>query len=228
MIDAFRNGGFPMWFILVTGVALLVTTWRYMQGQDKRSRALSQGLSQVTLLLGVLGTVLGLIATRSLDGQVQGIIPLVADSRLRIANGVKAYDALERIKANPKDAAARAEFDLRARDLGYGLLLKRYVADPRKADAALIDKAAWDTVPNVPVMFWIFRIMAELVDGFETLCAFTHGPGYFVRMGFSIVPHHWVREKILVDCQACPLFRTCGQHAVVLPLTRAASRRGVR
>jgi amino-acid N-acetyltransferase len=56
------------------------------------------------------------------------------------------------------------------------------------------------------------------LDGFETLCAFTHGPGFFVRFGFSIVPHHWVREKILVDCQSCQLFRTCGQHAVVLSL----------
>jgi N-acetylglutamate synthase-like GNAT family acetyltransferase len=56
------------------------------------------------------------------------------------------------------------------------------------------------------------------LDGFETLCAFTHGPGFFVRLGFSIVPHHWVREKILVDCQSCPVFRSCGQHAVVLPL----------
>ncbi len=26
------------------------------------------------------------------------------------------------------------------------------------------------------------------VDGFDTLCAFTHGPGFFVRLGFSIVP----------------------------------------
>jgi amino-acid N-acetyltransferase len=56
------------------------------------------------------------------------------------------------------------------------------------------------------------------LDGFDTLCAFTHGPGFFVRLGFSIVPHHWVREKIAVDCQSCPLFRTCGQHAVVLDL----------
>jgi N-acetylglutamate synthase-like GNAT family acetyltransferase len=55
-------------------------------------------------------------------------------------------------------------------------------------------------------------------DGFDTLCAFTHGPGFFVRLGFSIVPHHWVREKIAVDCQDCALFRTCGQHAVVLAL----------
>jgi amino-acid N-acetyltransferase len=55
--------------------------------------------------------------------------------------------------------------------------------------------------------------------GFDTLTAFTHGPGFFVRLGFSIVPHHWVREKIVVDCHACALFRRCGQSAVVLSLT---------
>lgn len=57
------------------------------------------------------------------------------------------------------------------------------------------------------------------VQGFDTLCAFTHGPGYFVRMGFSLVPHHWMREKLVADCQACALFRRCGQHAVVRSLT---------
>lgn len=58
-------------------------------------------------------------------------------------------------------------------------------------------------------------------DGFETLCAFTHDAGYFVRLGFSIVPHTWVPEKIAVDCHSCPLFRRCGQHAVVFPLGTA-------
>jgi amino-acid N-acetyltransferase len=56
------------------------------------------------------------------------------------------------------------------------------------------------------------------VEGFETLCAFTHDPAYFVRMGFSIVPHTWVPEKIARDCVACPSFRRCGQIAVVRPL----------
>ena len=56
------------------------------------------------------------------------------------------------------------------------------------------------------------------VDGFETLCAFTHDAGYFVRMNFSIVPHTWVPEKIAVDCHGCPQFRRCGQHAVVFRL----------
>ena len=73
------------------------------------------------------------------------------------------------------------------------------------------------------------RLVAELVrrarlDAFDRLCAFTHGPGFFVRLGFSIVPHHWVREKIAVDCQRCALFRTCGQQAVVLTLRRPSAR----
>src|SRR5688500_16947251 len=31
-------------------------------------------------------------------------------------------------------------------------------------------------------------------EGFEKLCAFTHAPGYFIQMGFSIVPHMWLIE----------------------------------
>jgi len=58
-------------------------------------------------------------------------------------------------------------------------------------------------------------------EGFDKLCAFTHAPGYFMPMGFSIVPHLWVTEKVYTDCVKCPLFRRCGQHAMVLPLESA-------
>lgn len=54
--------------------------------------------------------------------------------------------------------------------------------------------------------------------GYDTLSAFTHAPGYFMPMGFSIVPHLWVTEKVHTDCVKCPLFRRCGQYAMVLPL----------
>ena len=63
-------------------------------------------------------------------------------------------------------------------------------------------------------------------DGFESVCAFTHDAGFFVRLGFSLVPHSWVPEKIALDCVRCPEFRRCGQHAVVLSIgggIRAAS-----
>jgi amino-acid N-acetyltransferase len=67
------------------------------------------------------------------------------------------------------------------------------------------------------------RLVTELANrgaerGFATLCAFTHQPSHFVKMGFTIVPHMWVPEKIAHDCTACPLFRRCGQYAVTLPL----------
>jgi N-acetylglutamate synthase-like GNAT family acetyltransferase len=64
-----------------------------------------------------------------------------------------------------------------------------------------------------------------LVSGFESLTAFTHTPGYFVHLGFSIVPHTWVPEKIEADCRTCAQFRQCGQYAVMLPLIRTQTTR---
>jgi amino-acid N-acetyltransferase len=58
-------------------------------------------------------------------------------------------------------------------------------------------------------------------EGFERLCAFTHAPGYFTHIGFSIVPHTWLLEKIFTDCVKCPQFRRCGQYAMVVPLDSA-------
>lgn len=63
-------------------------------------------------------------------------------------------------------------------------------------------------------------------EGFTSLCAFAHDPRFFVRLGFSIVPHTWVPEKIAHDCHSCPLFRNCGQYAIVLDLARAQSLTG--
>lgn len=67
------------------------------------------------------------------------------------------------------------------------------------------------------------RLVAQLAadgvaKGFATLSAFTHDPSHFVRLGFTIVPHMWVPEKIERDCRTCAQFRRCGQYAVTLPL----------
>jgi amino-acid N-acetyltransferase len=73
------------------------------------------------------------------------------------------------------------------------------------------------------------RLVEELrrrahADGFDKLCAFTHTPGYFSQMGFSIVPHLWMPEKIFTDCVRCPQFRRCGQQAMVAPLDSAVEQ----
>lgn len=72
------------------------------------------------------------------------------------------------------------------------------------------------------------RLVAQLsaaasARGFATLCAFTHEPAHFVRLGFTMVPHIWVPEKIAHDCTACSLFRRCGQYAVTLGLRAGAT-----
>ena len=147
--------------------------------------------------------VLGLIATRTIDKPVAGIFELVATAESRIESGVIAYDALEKVKANPNDPAARGVFELHRRDLGYGLLLKRHVADPRQATAEQIQQAAWDTVPNVPLMFWSFRVMAGI--GFAMIALFAtafvlctlrrHETRWFLRLAVLALPLPWLAAE---------------------------------
>lgn len=61
--------------------------------------------------------------------------------------------------------------------------------------------------------------------GFGDLCVFAHQPAYFAHMGFSIVPHTWIPEKIAADCRTCPLFRRCEQFAMVFDLDGAPDTR---
>ncbi len=144
--------------------------------------------------------VLGLISTRSIDKPVIGILELVAVAEDRIERGVVAYDALEKVKADHTDMAARAQFESVRGDLGYGLLLKRYVADPRQATPEQIKQAAWDTVPNVPLMFWVFRIMAGIgflmIGLFATafvLCTLRkHETRWFLRLAVLAIPLPWI------------------------------------
>ena len=65
-------------------------------------------------------------------------------------------------------------------------------------------------------------------EGHDKLCAFAHEPRFFVHRGFSIVPHTWVPEKIALVCNTCPLFRNCGQYAIVLDLDRASMPSRIR
>ena len=147
--------------------------------------------------------VMGLIATRTIDKPVEGIFELVATAQDRIESGVIAYDALEKVKANPQDMAARGVFETHRRDLGYAMLLKRHVADPRQATPALIQQAAWETVPNVPLLFWSFRIMAGV--GFAMIALFAtafvlctlrkHDTRWFLRLAVLAMPLPWIAAE---------------------------------
>jgi cytochrome d ubiquinol oxidase subunit I len=104
----------------------------------------------------------GLIVTRSLDKPIKGIKQLMEQSEVRIENGMKAYGLLQKLRAGDTSPALIEEFTTLKRDLGYGLLLKRYTAKVVDATPEQIRLAARDTIPNVAVMFWSFRIMVGL------------------------------------------------------------------
>ena len=130
---------------------------------------------------------LGLIATRSIDKPVAGIFELVAHARERIGSGREAYAGLQLLRADPQDEAARERFEAHRDDLGYALLLLRYTDEPAKATAAQIEAAAWSTVPNVPVLFWSFRLMVGLGLFFIALFA----TAFYFSARHSFVRHRW-------------------------------------
>lgn len=127
--------------------------------------------------------VLGLIATRSLDTELPGIKELVERVKVHIAQGLKAYEALETLRRDPTNTEAAAVLKKNQKYLGYALLLKRVRDDILNATPADIDKAAWSTVPDVPVLFWAFRIMVGL--GFFFILLFAVGLWLSVRHAFE-------------------------------------------
>jgi cytochrome d ubiquinol oxidase subunit I len=149
--------------------------------------------------------VLGLIATRSIDRPVLGILDLVARARVRIESGIEAHAALQALRADPADAAAQARFAAHQADLGYGLLLLRYVGDPSAATSRQIEEAAWSTVPNVPVLFWSFRVMVGLGLFFILLFATAfylsarhrfEQNRWFLRIAFLSLPLPWIAAEL--------------------------------
>ncbi len=106
--------------------------------------------------------VMGLIGTRSLTKQIPGIHQIKAKNRERIVRGIVAVKALEALRANRDDSSAKQMFEGHKADLGFGLLLKKYVADVNQATPEIIELAVNDTVPRVTPMFWAFRIMVGL------------------------------------------------------------------
>ncbi|MDG0857018.1 cytochrome ubiquinol oxidase subunit I [Roseateles puraquae] len=106
--------------------------------------------------------VMGIIGTRSLSKEIPGIRDIKAKNRERIERGVQAVIALEALRKHRGDAAALEAFERHKADLGFGLLLKKYVTDVRQATPDIIERAVNDTVPRVAPMFWSFRLMVGL------------------------------------------------------------------
>ncbi|HEY9511778.1 MAG TPA: cytochrome ubiquinol oxidase subunit I, partial [Rhodanobacter sp.] len=137
--------------------------------------------------------VMGLIGTRSLDATMPGIAELVDVAKGRIANGIQAYDAMLVLRHDQDNAQAQASLAAHDKDLGYALLLKKYVDDPRQATPADIQRAANSTIPNVPVLFWAFRIMVACGFYFIALFAFS----FWKASTRTLDSHRWYLQLAL-------------------------------
>ncbi len=102
---------------------------------------------------------MGLITTRSFNTEVTGLKDLMRDHEVRIRSGMIAYDYLQRLRGGEDTPNNRAMFKQHMDDLGYGLLLKRYLDNPAEATEEQIQLAVRDSIPEVAPIFWSFRVM---------------------------------------------------------------------
>ncbi len=126
---------------------------------------------------------MGIIGTRSLDTELPGLKDIYAKNRERVVVGIEAVKRLAVLRQNPRDANAREAFDKVSKDLGFGMLLKKYVVSMDEITPELIDRAARDTLPRVAPLFWTFRIMVAL--GFAMLALFGLALWYSVKGDFA-------------------------------------------
>ena len=137
--------------------------------------------------------VMGLIGTRSLDKQIPGIKEIRIKNRERIISGMSAVTALEALRKNQSDVAMQTAFEAHKADLGFGLLLKKYVSNMRDVTPEIIDKAVADTIPRVTLMFWGFRLMVGF--GFLMLALFSAALFYSIKGCFA--ERRWLLRSAL-------------------------------
>lgn len=148
--------------------------------------------------------ILGLITTRSFDKELPGINQLVAHGEKRIASGLIAYRALQILKQDRANQPALKDFEEHGHDMGYALLLRRFLSDITTATPDHIATAAKTLVPDVLVMFWSFRVMVALGMFFIFLFTlafylsakrhFQHR--WFLRLAFCSLPLPWIASEL--------------------------------
>ena len=136
---------------------------------------------------------LGLIATRSVDEKISGIIDLKKEAAARISNGMVAYEALQKMRAGDKSPDTRHTFELRKKDLGYSLLLRKYTPNVMDATEEQIAQAAADTIPRVAPLFWAFRIMV----GIAFLQLFLFCAAFYFLAVRNLAPQRWLMKLAL-------------------------------
>lgn len=149
--------------------------------------------------------VLGIMATRSFNTVLPGILELIEDGKVRIKEGMLAYGALKTLQKDPNNSEAKKVFEQHNAYLGYGLLLKKYTENVVDATDEQVNQAANDLKPKVLPMFFSFRIMVACGLYFILLFATgfylsvrhrLHSTTWYHRIAFYSLPLPWVAAEL--------------------------------
>ncbi len=149
--------------------------------------------------------VLGIIATRSFNTPLHGIVELIDEGKEKIKEGMIAYDALRTLQKDPQNEQAKAVLEQHSDALGYGLLLKKYTDNVTDATEEQINQAAQDLKPKVVPMFFSFRIMVACGLYFILLFAIgfylsvrhkLHTSRWYHRIAFYSLPLPWIAAEL--------------------------------
>jgi len=55
--------------------------------------------------------------------------------------------------------------------------------------------------------------------GLKEVFALTYVPGFFEKLGFSLIDKHQLPRKIWTDCVNCPYFPDCKEQAVIISVS---------
>lgn len=160
--------------------------------------AIPNDKSQKNLLSIGIPYVLTPLVAHDFSSPIPGIFALERDAKPKIVSGIKAVVALKAYGAT-HDPVALAEFRKHENDMGYGFLAQRFAPDQDLAKItpailpAILNKAARETIPNVFVEFWAFRIMVAM--GLAFLVVFAFGAYYSLRN--ELEQHPWVLKAAM-------------------------------
>ncbi|PID43474.1 MAG: cytochrome d terminal oxidase subunit 1 [Proteobacteria bacterium] len=130
---------------------------------------------------------MGLIATRSFDEEVQGLNDIIAENEGRIRNSRQVYALFEKIRKGEASAEEIQQFDDTRKDFGYALLLRQYAPNVVDATEEQIRAAAEASIPHVAPIFWSFRVM--VATGFAMLLIF--GLAFLYTARRSVFKKRW-------------------------------------
>lgn len=126
---------------------------------------------------------LSLISSHSLTGTVEGLKPLMENNKNKIKQGLIAYNSMLRIQSGKASLDDVFLFKKYYQYIGYYLLIDN-ISNQQVNISSKIYLAAKNSIPQVSVVFWSFRIM--LISWIWSFIILIFGLYYYKKKKYNI------------------------------------------